>query len=707
MTLAMGDSFTAWSDNFSGASMAAAWTRASWASDLPGILPSALASVDTSVDEGEAVLSTLPIDSSETYTAEVYLVPWNGAWHGKYRLYLRLDNTTPAIGTAGVKIELTQTGSTGAYTATLTSYLAGTPTIVDTAGATVDVKPSWLSVAVSGNTIAVYWQGTEIMSGTAGAQTGLRVGFGMECSVAGGLCLANTFRVQYYSTGSVDVLRSMLIASSGGDLYREVTYGSLVDCGLTRTIRDDTMLCAAQSGQKLYIADYGDVAASGTDGTVSGTSLDAAGIADWTTLGIVPVDMVAVISNPQGTAVAGTYLITSVAAGSVTLASAAGTGACAYRIERSPKVYDPLTNGMIALKATAGKGQVPTGCPLICRYLDRIVLAGAEIAPHVWYMSRQSDPNDWDYSQEDSQRAVAGTSSEAGVPGSPITALIPHSDDYLIMGCRDSVWRLRGDPAYGGSLDSLSHTIGIIGPKAWCLGPGGELIFLSLDGLYALAAGGDSYPVPLSRELLPQEFLNLNPDMLTVSLEYDIQGRGIHVYLTPDSSNQRIHWWMDWERKTFWPVSLESDYEPTYTCAYQATAIEDSGVILGCRDGMLRRYSSLAETDCGTVFESYAMIGPIALAPEGTSGRIMSMDATLANNSGDVTWETACGNSAEAAVLATASDSGTWSAGLNATARPAVFGQAATVTVTGDSGRSWALESIVAIRRESGPRRLA
>lgn len=160
--------------------------------------------------------------------------------------------------------------------------------------------------------------------------------------------------------------------------------------------------------------------------------------------------MVAVISNPQGTAIAGTYAISSVAAGNITLAWAAGSGACAYRIERAPKIYDPLTNTIYILGATAG--QVPTGCPLVCRYLDRIVLAGAEIAPHVWYMSRQGNPNDWDYSQTDSQRAVAGTSSEAGVPGDPLTALVPHSDDYLVMGCRNSLWRMRGDPAYGGSL---------------------------------------------------------------------------------------------------------------------------------------------------------------------------------------------------------------------------------------------------------------
>jgi len=705
MQLALGDGFTNFSDSFSGLSLAEGWSQASWADDVPSILPSSIASVDTSIDAGEAILDALSIDTSESYAVEVYFVPWAGEWHGKYRLYLRLDDTTPDIETDGVVIELTQTGATGAYTATLTSYLAGVDTVVDTATATVDVKPSWLTATVSGTTVTVYWQGTEIMSGTADAHTGVRVGFGMECTEDGGLCLANTFRVQYYSTGSVPVTRSMLYASAGGDLWYESAYGHMTVIASDLTVRDDTLLLGVQSGQKLYIADYGDVVATGTDGAVSGATLDSDTYADWTTLGILPDDMVVVISNGTGATVDGTYTIASVAAGAVTLDDAPGDGTCSFRIERAPKVLDPATNTLSIMAATAG--QVPTGCPIIANYLNRTVFAGAETAPHVWYMSRVNDELDWDYAEEDEEAAVAGTSSTAGMPGDPITAWIVGSDDYSIIGCRNNLWRMRGDPASGGTLDAISHTIGIIGPKAWCLGPSGELIFLSLDGVYSLAPGGDTFPEPLSRDTLPREFLNIDANQVNAQLEYDTHGRGVHIYLTTEPSNTRVHWWMDLSYKSFWPVSLDADYEPTCTCVYQGSAIEDSGVILGCRDGTLRRYNDLAETDDGTAFDSYAMIGPIALASEGVSGRLMSIDATLDNYSGDVEWEVTCGNTAEAAVLAAASDSGTWSAGLNATARPACSGQALTLTLTGESGRSWAMESVVAVRRDAGPRRLA
>jgi len=705
MTLATGDKFTSYSDTFGGLSMAAAWTAAPWTTvpALPGILSSIpAASIDTTTSEGEAVLDVLTIDSAQSYTVEMLVVPWAGAFHGSYRLYFRLNNTTPAIGTAGNMVELTMTGSSGAYSITLSN----SNTVVHTATGTLSsIRPGWLSATITGDNTVVYFAGTEVISSHAiTATTGTRVGFGLKCTVDGGLALANTFRVQYYSTGEVNTLRSVLVASSGGSIYKETTYGRLAAVSSSLTMNDSVQLCSAQEGQQLYVADYGDVVAHGTDGTVSGTTFDATSYADWTTVAVDPHDMVVVVSAVQGTAVAGTYAIQSVAAGSITLATTAGSGACSYRVERAPKVYDPLL-GTITI-AAATTGQFPTGCPLICRYMNRIVVAGAEIAPHVWYMARQGDPTDWDFSQEDEQAAVAGTSSAAGVPGDAITALAPHSDDYLIIGCRNSLWRLRGDPASGGQLDSLSHSIGIIGPKAWCIIPSGEIVFLSMDGLYALDAGGDSFPVSLSRDTLPRELQNLNPDMLTISLEYDLQGQGIHIFVTPVSSNACIHWWMDWNRKSFWPLTLTSGHEPMATCALQATAIEESGVILGGRDGVLRRYNDLAEDDCGTSFTSYAVCGPIALNSDSSIGRLLSLDAVLGEGSGPVTWSMSPSLTFEGASSATAQFSGSSIAGLNASVYTDCSGQAFTMKLTGTPGRRWAFEQATATVLLGGKRRI-
>lgn len=710
MTLALSDGFTTWSDTFAGTSLAEAWTQADWAEAVPLILPSSLAAIDTDTAEGEVVLDALTIDTAQDYTVEIFLSPWGGEWHGDYRLYLRLDNAAPAYATEGVLVELVATGDTGAYTASLKSYTGEAETETDTADDTISsVYPGWLSAVVSGNDVTVYWCGTQILSGTVDAHAGSRVGFGMECTVDGGICMANVFRVQYYSSGTVPITRSMLIASADGDLFTEGPYGRMTVVASDLSVRDDVPVMAVQSGQDLFIADYGDLRTTGTDGVIAAAPndnrLSAAGVANWTAINIDSHSDVVVVSNGTGSVADGTYGISATAAGYLTLDENIGAGTCAYRIERVPKVYDPSAGTFVIYEATTG--QVPTGCPLVTRYLDRIVLAGAEIAPHAWYMSRQSGEYDFDYSQEDSQRAIAGTASEAGVPGDPVTALVAHSDDYLIFGCKTSIWRMAGDPAFGGSLDALSRTVGIIGPTAWCLGPTGELVFLSLNGLYILQPGGNSYPVPVSDSVLPTEFKNLNADTLTISLEYDVQDRGVHIFLTPDSSNERTHWWFDWDNKTYWPLTLASDHEPTATCAMQATAIEESGAVLGCRDGKLRRFSELAGNDCGTSFTSYIVIGPIPLAQDAFVGTVLAMDAVLAEDSSDVTWSLHPSLTFEGSISVSSSDTGTWSEGLNATNRPACRGQACTLKVTGISGKRWAFEQAVAFVKDAGRRRIS
>ncbi len=501
---------------------------------------------------------------------------------------------------------------------------------------------------------------------------------------------------------------TMLVISANGNIYSEsVSLGTMNQVTTDLTVRDDVLLSAAQNGQKLYIADYGDLRASGTNGVISGSTLDSATYADWRTLGILTDDDVCVLSEVgENDTVASTYEIASFAEGVVTLTSAPGDGtAITFRIERGPKVYDPDAGTLALMVAT--DGQVPAGNPLICRFLGRIVFAGAAIAPHVWYMSRQNDELDWDYSKKDSQRAVAGITAEAGVPGEAITALFTHSDDYLIVGCRSEIWRMRGDPAFGGSLMNLDQKIGIISQDAWCIGPSGEVVFLSLDGIYVLPPGGDSKPVSLSREKLPQELLNIDATTVVVSMEYDVIGRGVHIYLTPVVAGTTTHWWLDWQYKTFWPVTHHSDFEPTAMCTYQSTDADYSGVLLGGRDGTIRRYDNSAEDDDGTNFLSYINIGPIPMASDGMTGTLLSLAGVMAEGSGSVTWSVHPGLTFEATASAASSGSGTWVAGINAAARPACRGQAYVLKITGTPGSAWGMENAPTVTRDSGPRRIA
>lgn len=404
----------------------------------------------------------------------------------------------------------------------------------------------------------------------------------------------------------------------------------------------------------------------------------------------------------------GTHQITS--SGQVG-ATGAGTG-CTYYIQRGPKKFSPDSGTLAIWVAAEGKGFVPTGCPLICRYRDRLVLAGAAESPHQWYMSRQGDPNDWDYSQEDVGAAVSGQVSEASEVGEMITALIPHADECLVIGCRTSIWIVRGDPAQGGHIDNISQEIGILSQGGWCFTPNGELVFLSADGVYVLAAGcGAGRPVSLSREFVPERLLNVDPDETTISLAYDVRDRGVHVYLTESGSSETIHYWIDWEEKGFWPQTYQSTHEPTCVIARRDVTSDYSEVMIGGGDGYIRRHQEDIEIDDGDYpIPSYVVYGPILLAESRAmqyEGLLTELSGTLARNSGPVRWELRAGNAVETAYNAAFGAAGAWHHdGLNTRDRPRLRGAAAFLKVmAGSETREWSVEHITAVIQPAGQRR--
>ena len=650
-------------------------------------------------------------DSSSAYTIETFIVPYLGEHWGTYSLYGMMDSTSPDPENNGFVAELTMTGSDGSASVTLTKYSSGSSTSVASgSGSGTYPAAGWFTAHVNGTTVTIWWNGEQICSGTISGLTGTRVGFGIECTEEGGLCLVRSFRSKHYVTTVSQARRNVLVASSNGNLYKEGLNAEFTQISTALTLESDRTLNAAERTQKLYIADNSDIKASGSDGTVSGTSFDAASYADWTAIGINANDYMVYIYNGAGGTTDGMYEISSIAAGDITLASAPGDGTCSYKIERCPKIYDPATDTLTRWVATSGKGMVPSGCDLICLYRDRLVLAG----DYVWYMSRQADPLDWDYSQTDAGRAVAGQSSDAGIIGEPLTALIPHSDDYLVFGGLNSLWVLRGDAAWSGMLDNLSYNIGIVGKNAWTKGPNGEILFLSRDGIYALAPGAQSYPQSISRDVLPLELRDLTSDDYEVSLEYDIRFRGIHIYVTKKDGASPYHWWFYFPTQTFWPMSLSNDRDPFVTHAYYSADEGESMVLMGCRDGYVRRYDKAFETDEGDEISSHVVYGPVNLSGDNYhEGVVTELIGAVAEESGDVTWEVLSGVTNEDVVDNSASDSGTWSydgtstrKGLNYKSHPRVRGGSMCLKLSNGEERKWAIERVTAVMKMAGKQRL-
>jgi hypothetical protein len=674
---------------------------------------------------GAAALADVSIAANNYYTAAIYVAPYNHAFHGVYRIYLRMNTATPAPTTSGVIVELGILGD--AIVANLLSYSAGVETVVDTYEGLPQslADGNWLRAKVDEtggtDTIEVFWGATSILSGNIGGTAAGRVGFGATCLDPAGQCIIEQFRFAYVASAAglaySPQLRGLIAVASGNghleeqdqDIMQFAT--SAFSGGLT--LASDKDLCAIQYGQKLYVADHSEVIATGT-GTVNGTSFDSASYADWTadtllgagfTTGTADDYVLEILTVAASTATVGSYAISVVAAGNLTLGSSGSSAStsCTFRILRVPKIITPNGTSMSRWVATSGKGNVPNGSKVIAKYRGRLWLAeGIQ-----WFACRQDDPLDWFYgrSYKDAKRAISGTLADAGVPGDIITAMSNSSDDYLVMFCPASTWMIVGDPAYTGQIKNVSETLGCVGSKAWCHGPNSSIYHLSQAGLCVIDG---SAPRLLGIGKIPRELLNVNVNLYSVSLAYDLNENRVFIFISdPDSNRSGKHWCYDVRTDSFWPLYFPAASQPTSAIYYTSKSPGDSCLIMGCRDGYLRRFDHYCDTDDGNSFNSYVVYGPIELGSGARDGRIDTLIADVARHSRDVSWELRVGKNAELAFRSTAAVSGTWEDGKNLTNRPRRRGNGFCLKVGRFASQTagWGMERITAIRAALGQRR--
>jgi hypothetical protein len=404
--------------------------------------------------------------------------------------------------------------------------------------------------------------------------------------------------------------------------------------------------------------------------------------------------------------------VTAAGSGGVSIAfDAVERNGTIYLADSTLRQYDPITGVVSTVQATAGV--VPAACPRVCLYRDRIILGGVD---NVWYASRQSDPADWAFGADmgDVGRAVAGQVSDAGRMGDVIQAMIPDSDDSLLFATRNEIWMLKGDPA-DGVMRQVSNTVGIIAPGAWAKTDDGLLAFLSFDGVYVMQIGSQKAPERYSAENLPESLVNVATTGKHVTMAYDASGRGFHLFITPETGNGE-HWWLDVENKAIWPVVMPTAMQPMATARLQGSAGLPE-VILGCRDGYLRKFNTSVATDDGVAIASHVAIGPIRMATNDINDGLLSeIHGILAENNGTaVTWRVVVAASAEEAAdlaetgikaaiagstIAGVSASGTWGENRNKVDRCRCRG--AWVVIWLSSSGKWAFEAVAIVTQQLG-----
>jgi hypothetical protein len=284
-------------------------------------------------------------------------------------------------------------------------------------------------------------------------------------------------------------------------------------------------------------------------------------------------------------------------------------------------------------------GTPPTDCGLALSHGSRLVLAGDTTDQQIVYLSRSGNIfYDFDYAETDPAAAVALAFKE------PVTALLSHTRDCMLVGMTDSLDVVRGTETGAMLIETLSHEVGPLMQSAWCHDATGRLWMFTRDGLYTMQAGCGDAVESVSRESLPAELIAVDPGAGDkVSVCYDHRWRLIHILVNFNSGDD-VWFAYDLDGKGFWPLSSSNTWNLAVPIKRSMTTAK-SGTIL------LTTSSSAYQMDRGSgeSVTSYVSYGPKKLSDQGYVGKLVDFAARLSSGSGDVDYEIYSGNSPEEA----------------------------------------------------------
>ena len=284
------------------------------------------------------------------------------------------------------------------------------------------------------------------------------------------------------------------------------------------------------------------------------------------------------------------------------------------------KVYRAAENDVTTLEATSS-GEIPKRAKLGAFWRNRLVLANFPGNPGGWAMSAMGDIRNWDVLPPviTSTAAILGSLSRSQETPAIVTGLIPASEDLLLIGAYDSIWRMTGDPMDGGQLDRLSDSIGMAFGRAWTKDPEGRIFFFGLNppGLYTLSASGGVENVTQGT-LEETDFSAIDFEVYNVSLYWNPEDRGIHIFLeqrnTASASPDR-HWF--WEEKSaeftprppLWPDKFEAEgHQPLAAASLEGDTSDDRVFVIGGEDGYLRFWDKNALNDDSSLIDSFVVV---------------------------------------------------------------------------------------------------
>jgi len=426
---------------------------------------------------------------------------------------------------------------------------------------------------------------------------------------------AKTLTYGYTTTGTWDFTNSVTGSGSGTAFTPTGQAGMLTHAALATAHAADDVLTQATSSATMTV--------TATDATKTHT---------------------------YGTITAGTWDTTNSVTG-----SGSGTAFTPTAVSTRPPVWYDWT-----VEPGGASGAMPAKAYLICVYRGRLVLSGNPRYPHQWFMSKLADPFDWLYGADDPMSAVAGNNADAGQCPDIVRSLISFHDDYLIFGCASTLWILRGDPVAGGSLDNLSDTTGMFGSDSWCFDDARNLYFWGSGGLYEIKS--DFSGIRNLTEMVLPDIINdeaADPTTHRITMGYDKKRHGIVVAITVLATGANSNYFYSFKTKGFYPESYPNECGPYSLFYYDANDTTYSDLLVGCKDGYIRKFVTSAKDDdvggSDDAISSYVTYPITSLSGVDQNGKLSELVFDLAGgasggDAGDtdgVTYELHKGNDAE------------------------------------------------------------
>ena len=327
-------------------------------------------------------------------------------------------------------------------------------------------------------------------------------------------------------------------------------------------------------------------------------------------------------THTWGEITAGTFDTTHEVTGSGT-----GTAFLPTATDTSPPLWYDWT---VYQGDTTTYGTMPNKAYLICVYRGRVAISGNPENPYQWYMPRVANPFDFLYGADDAMSAVAGNNADAGQCSDIVRALIPFHDDYLIFGCASTMWVLRGDPVAGGSLDNLSDTTGIFGSHSWCFGPDGGLYMFGTGGVYKINRDFTGME-HLSGKVLPELVKDEAADPTThrITMGFDRKRNGLVICITTLATGANSNYFFSLHTNGFYPETYPNECGPYSIFYYDANDPAYSDLLVGCKDGYIRKFLNTAKDDnvgeSDDAISSYVTLPILPLAEFGNEGKLSEL----------------------------------------------------------------------------------